>query len=126
MSFFGNDPLSSFLGWTAKATPAPTPAPQPVAKSKEEYNNNSAVGNFFDEWVAKPVGSAMKWTGENVIEPWVDMTKIGWNFLTSDDPFNVKGKQTKYLDDMFAQKDEEKNQTKKRLKIEQHHFNQLS
>lgn len=41
------------------------------------------------------------------------MTKIGWNFLTTDDPFNVKGKQTKYLDDMFAQKDEEKVKQKK-------------
>lgn len=41
------------------------------------------------------------------------MTKIGWNVLTSDDPFNVQGKQIKYLDDMFAQKDEEKVKQKK-------------
>ena len=41
------------------------------------------------------------------------MTKIGWNVLTSDDPFNVQGKQTKYLDNLFAQKEEEKVKQKK-------------
>jgi hypothetical protein len=42
------------------------------------------------------------------------MVKVGWNALTTDDPFNLQGKQTQYLDDMFAEKEKKKAEQVKR------------